>query len=179
MDRPVPPEEKTPGGRTPCTHVCLYYTQVMDSCDIASFHGGLPPSAVDWQHWASDEQTAAHNTTKDEDNLGAYCTWVNQKMQLPAWVCKGCPDRNALAGDLRQVEREGKRETETERDRDRQTDRQTDREREWFVWPGILFEEPNPTGSRPSDLIGLCKQHTKPHPPNTQGRARRKHEVYY
>ena len=122
MDRPVPPEEKTPGGRTPCTHVCLYYTQVMDSCDIASFHGGLPPSAVDWQHWASDEQTAAHNTTKDEDNLGAYCTWVNQKMQLPAWVCKGCPDRNALAGDLRQVEREGKRETETERDRDRQTD---------------------------------------------------------
>ena len=24
------------------------------------------------------------------------------------------------------------------------------------VWHGILFEEPNPTGSRPSDLIGLC-----------------------
>ena len=40
---------------------------------------------------------------------------------------------------------------------------------------GILFEEPNPTGSRPSDLIGLYKQHMKPHPPNTQGRARRKH----
>ena len=46
---------------------------------------------------------------------------------------------------------------------------------------GILFEEPNPTGSRPSDLIGLCGigvsfkvgQHTKPHPPNTQGKARR------
>ena len=35
------------------------------------------------------------------------------------------------------------------------------------------FEEPNPTGSRPRDLIGLCRQHTKPHPPNTQGRARR------
>ena len=40
---------------------------------------------------------------------------------------------------------------------------------------GILFEEPNPTGSRPRDLIGLYKQHRKPHPPNTQGRARRKH----
>ena len=38
----------------------------------------------------------------------------------------------------------------------------------WFVWHGILFEEPNPTGSRPSDLIGLYKQHMKPHPPNTQ-----------
>ena len=24
---------------------------------------------------------------------------------------------------------------------------------------GILFTEPNPTGSRPSDLIGLCRQH--------------------
>ena len=30
---------------------------------------------------------------------------------------------------------------------------------------GILFEEPNPTGSRPRDLIGLYKQHMKPHPP--------------
>ena len=40
---------------------------------------------------------------------------------------------------------------------------------------GILFEEPNPTGSRPRDLIGLYRQHTKPHPPNTQGRARREH----
>ena len=45
----------------------------------------------------------------------------------------------------------------------------------WFVWHGILFEGPNPTGSRPSDLIGLYKQHMKPHPSNTQGRARRKH----
>ena len=47
----------------------------------------------------------------------------------------------------------------------------------WFVWHGnfILFEEPNPSGSRPSDLIGLEEQHMKPHPPNTQGRARRKH----
>ena len=34
--------------------------------------------------------------------------------------------------------------------------------------PGILFEEPRPTGSRPRDLIGLCKQQRKPHPPNTQ-----------
>ena len=50
------------------------------------------------------------------------------------------------------------------------------RERErWFVWHGILFEEPNPTGSRPSDLIGLYRQQKKPHPPNTQGRARREH----
>ena len=40
---------------------------------------------------------------------------------------------------------------------------------------GILFEEPNPTGSRPSDLIGLYRQQKKPHPPNTQGRARREH----
>ena len=45
----------------------------------------------------------------------------------------------------------------------------------WFVWHGILFEEPNPTGSRPSDLIGLYRQQKKPHPPNTQGRARREH----
>ena len=45
----------------------------------------------------------------------------------------------------------------------------------WFVWHGILFEEPNPTGSRPSDIIGLEEQHMKAHPPNTQGRARRKH----
>ena len=45
----------------------------------------------------------------------------------------------------------------------------------WFVWHGILFEEPNPTGSRTRDLIGLEEQHMKPHPPNTQGRARRKH----
>ena len=38
----------------------------------------------------------------------------------------------------------------------------------WFVWHGILFEGPNPTGSRPSDLIGLYKQHMKPQPPNTR-----------
>ena len=37
---------------------------------------------------------------------------------------------------------------------------------------GILFEEPNPTGSRPRDLIGFYKQQRKPHPPNTQERAR-------
>ena len=30
------------------------------------------------------------------------------------------------------------------------------------VSQGILFEELNPTGSRPSDLIGLCKPTTAP-----------------
>ena len=49
------------------------------------------------------------------------------------------------------------------------------RETMGFTGTGILFEEPNPTGSRPRDLIGLYRQHTKPHPPNTQGRARREH----
>ena len=47
-----------------------------------------------------------------------------------------------------------------------------------FTGTGILFEETNPTGSRPRctrDLIGLYKQHMTPHPPNTQGRARREH----
>ena len=39
---------------------------------------------------------------------------------------------------------------------------------------GILFQEPNPTGSRPRDPSELCKQHTKPHRPNTQDRARPK-----
>ena len=34
-------------------------------------------------------------------------------------------------------------------------------ERRWFVWHGILFEEPNPTGSRPSDLIGIKKTATR------------------
>ena len=29
---------------------------------------------------------------------------------------------------------------------------------------GILFQEPNPTGSRQRDLIGLVGQHTKPRP---------------
>ena len=43
----------------------------------------------------------------------------------------------------------------------------------WVLWHGILFEEPNPTGNRPHDLIGLEEQYKKPHPPNTQGRARR------
>ena len=33
-----------------------------------------------------------------------------------------------------------------------------ERERRWFVWHGILFEEPNPTGSRPRDLIGLYRR---------------------
>ena len=30
--------------------------------------------------------------------------------------------------------------------------------------------KPNPTGSRPSDLSGLCRQHTKPDPPITKER---------
>ena len=42
----------------------------------------------------------------------------------------------------------------------------------WVLWHGILFEEPNPTGSRPRDLIGLYEQQRKTHPPNTQERAR-------
>ena len=33
---------------------------------------------------------------------------------------------------------------------------------------GILLEEPNPTGSRPRDLIGLYRQQKKPHPANTE-----------
>ena len=41
---------------------------------------------------------------------------------------------------------------------------------------GFLFEEPNPIGSRPRDLIGLYRQQKKPHPTqHTQGRARREH----
>ena len=31
---------------------------------------------------------------------------------------------------------------------------------------GFLFEEPNPTGSRPRDLTGLYRQQKKPHPPH-------------
>ena len=38
-----------------------------------------------------------------------------------------------------------------------------------------VTSELNPTGSRPRDLIGLYRQQKKPHPPNTQGRARREH----
>ena len=33
---------------------------------------------------------------------------------------------------------------------------------------GILLEEPNPTGNRPRDLIGLYRQQKKPHPANTE-----------
>ena len=40
-----------------------------------------------------------------------------------------------------------------------------------FAGTGILIEEPNPTGSRPSDLIGLCKQHMRPRPPNISTEA--------
>ena len=46
----------------------------------------------------------------------------------------------------------------------------------WFVWHGnfILFEEPNPSGSRPSDLIGLEEQHMKPHPPQHTRKGKEK-----
>ena len=39
---------------------------------------------------------------------------------------------------------------------------------------GILVEEPNPTGSRPSDLIGLEEQHRKPHPPQHTRKGKEK-----
>ena len=48
-----------------------------------------------------------------------------------------------------------------------------ERERRWFVWHGILFEEPNPTGSRPSVLIGLYQQHMQTHPRNVLKTATR------
>ena len=38
---------------------------------------------------------------------------------------------------------------------------------------GFYGKNPTPIGSRPSDLIGLCRHYTKPHPPNTQGKAGR------
>ena len=40
---------------------------------------------------------------------------------------------------------------------------------------GVEFYSKNPTPprSRPRDLIGLCRQHAKPPPPNSHGRARR------
>ena len=44
----------------------------------------------------------------------------------------------ALEGDKARISRIGRRERERE-----------------SAGTGILFEEPNPTGSRPSDLIGL------------------------
>ena len=31
----------------------------------------------------------------------------------------------------------------------------------FLKWHGILFEEPNPTGNRPRDLIGLYKEQIK------------------
>ena len=40
-------------------------------------------------------------------------------------------------------------------------------------WHGIYLKNPTPPGSRPRDLIGLCRQKAKPHPPNTHGRARK------
>ena len=63
---------------------------------------------------------------------------------------------------------DGLRERERERERERGlskiyceglTERETERE---SCGTGILFKEPNPTGSRPRDLpvIGLCRQHT-------------------
>ena len=49
------------------------------------------------------------------------------------------------------------------------------RENDGLYGTDVLFEEPNPTGSRPRDLIGLYRQQKKTDPPNTQGRARREH----
>ena len=46
-------------------------------------------------------------------------------------------------------------EREAGRARDRVREREREREREHRT--GILFEEPNPTGSRPRDLIGLAR----------------------
>ena len=49
-------------------------------------------------------------------------------------------------------------------------ERERERER---VGTGILFEEPNPTGSRPSDLIGLYKKRQsgeRPQPAKRSGR---------
>ena len=40
-------------------------------------------------------------------------------------------------------------------------------------WHGILFKEPNANGSRASDLIGLCRQHTKPNPQHTSDNKER------
>ena len=48
--------------------------------------------------------------------------------------------------------------------------RERERERESYGREFYL-KNPTPIGSRPSGLIGLCRQHTKPHPPNTQGKA--------
>ena len=36
------------------------------------------------------------------------------------------------------------------------------------MWHGISFNEPNPTRSRPSDLIGLCKLTQDPPPTHTR-----------
>ena len=55
-----------------------------------------------------------------------------------------------------------------------QEKRESEREKDRACGTGISFEEPNSTGSRPSDLIGLYKQQTKSHPPNMPERARGK-----
>ncbi len=52
------------------------------------------------------EQESRGTTLTDARDLAAYCTWVNQKGRLPAWVCKGCDDPaqlSTLAGDVRAV----------------------------------------------------------------------------
>ena len=52
------------------------------------------------------EQESRGTTLTDARDLAAYCTWVNQKGRLPAWVCKGCEDPaqlSTLAGDVRAV----------------------------------------------------------------------------
>ena len=66
-----------------------------------------------------------------------------------------------------------------------QRERERERERDDGLYgTGILLEqasssssEDKPTWSRPRDLIGLCKRQTKSHPPDTEGRASRKHGV--
>ena len=55
-------------------------------------------------------------------------------------------ERESLRGSLRERDRA--------RERERERERGGERERE-SSGTGFLFEEPNPTGSRPSDLIGL------------------------
>ena len=41
----------------------------------------------------------------DAGDLAAYCTWVNQKGRLPAWICKSCDGArlSSLSGDLRGI----------------------------------------------------------------------------
>ena len=60
---------------------------------------------------------------------------------------------NSLLGEKEKEREFGENKRERARDQGREGGRVEGRERE--LWHGILFEEPNPTGSRPSDLVGL------------------------